>query len=276
MNRLEGKVALITGAARGQGRSHAVRLAEEGADVVALDVCQQIDTVPYPMATPEDLEETVRLVEKTGRRILARKADVRDSTQVQAVVDAGLAEFGHIDVVCANAGITAMGPVVEVTDETWDDMLAVCLTGIFKTVRAVLPSMLAAGRGGSIILTSSTAGLIGFGHAAPYSAAKHAVVGLMRSLVNEVSGHNIRVNTVHPSSVSSPMLINDWMRKTIDPDNPTEEGMAEVFKSEHIMPVPWLEPVDVSNAVVWLASDEARYVTGVALPLDAGKTVKSR
>lgn len=276
MNRLEGKVALVTGAARGQGRSHAVRLAEEGADIIALDICQQIDTVAFPMSTPDDLDETVRLVEKTGRRIVARRADVRSTAQLKEVVDAGLAEFGHIDVVCANAGITNHAPVAEMTDEMWDDVVAVCLTGAFKTARAVLPSMIAAGRGGSIIFTGSTASLIGFGIHTSYSAAKHGVVGLMRSLVNEVSPHNIRVNTVHPSSVNTTMIHNDDIYRMFDSDNPTAEAMGEIFLRENLMPVKWMEPFDISNAIVWLASDEARYVTGVNLPIDAGKTSRSR
>lgn len=277
MKRLDGKVAFITGAARGQGRSHALRFAEEGAHIVAIDICEQIDSVRYPLATAEDLEETRRLVAETGQGVIAMKADVRDSAQLKAAVDAGLAEFGHIDVLAANAGITGMGgPVHELSDEEWDDILAVDLTGVFRTVRAVLPSMIAAQRGGSIIITSSIAGLLGFGWCAPYSAAKHGLVGLMRALVNEVSDHSIRVNTVHPSSVNTPMIMNDLVIGEIDPENQSVDTMCQVLEREHTLPVPWLESEDISSALVWLASDESRYVTGLTMALDAGKTTKSR
>jgi (+)-trans-carveol dehydrogenase len=272
MGRVAGKVALITGAARGQGRSHAVRLAEEGADIVALDICAQIESVPYALATAEDLKETTRLVERTGRRIVAMRADVRRGDEVAQVVDAGLREFGRIDVVCANAGIFSHAPVTEMGDTLWQDMIDVNLTGVFHTVRAVLPSMIARGAGGSIILTSSTAGIRGFAGFAHYTAAKHGVVGLMRSLMNEVATHGIRVNTLHPTSVDTDMIQNEDMYRLFEPDNPapTRESFAAAHGSLNAMPVGWIEPVDVSNAVVWLASDESRYVTGAALPVDAG------
>lgn len=276
MTRLDGKVALVTGAAHGQGRSHAVRLAEEGADVIALDICDQIGTVHYPIATTGDLDETSRQVANTRRRILARHADVRDSAQLKAVVDEGLSEFGHIDVVCANAGINSNAPATDKSDEMWNDMIAVNLTGVFRTVRAVLPSMIAAGQGGSIILTGSTASLVGFANHVHYTAAKHGIVGLMRALVNEVSRYNIRVNLVLPGAVNTTMIQNEVLYRLFNADNPTKEAIAEIFRSQHPMPVEWLEPVDISDAVVWLASHEARYVTGVSLPLDAGKTSKSR
>jgi SDR family mycofactocin-dependent oxidoreductase len=270
MGRLENKVALVTGAARGQGRSHAVRLAQEGAEIVALDICDQIDTVPYRLAQPNDLDETAREVEKLDRRIVARQADVRDSAQVASVVEDGLSQFGHIDIVCANAGIFSSATAAHMSDQMWDDMISVNLTGVFRTVRAVLPSMIENGAGGSIILTSSTAGLCGYANFAHYTAAKHGVVGLMRALVNEVSQHNIRVNTVHPTSVDTEMIQNEAMYRLFNPDNPTREAFAEVFRTMNLLPVPWVEPIDVSNAVVWLACDEARYITGVTLPVDAG------
>ena len=272
MGRMDGKVALVTGAARGQGRAHAVRLAQEGAEIIALDLCEQIDTVPYGLAQPSDLDDTVRRVEELDRRIVARQADVRDSGQLATAVEEGLSQFGHIDVVCANAGIFSHSTVTEMSDQTWDDMIGVNLTGVFRTVRAVLPSMIEAGRGGSIILTSSTAGLRGFAGFAHYTAAKHGVVGLMRALVNEVSEHSIRVNTVHPTSVDTDMIQNDTLYRVFRPDleNPTREDFAESFQTLNALPVPWAEPVDISNAVLWLASDEARYVTGVTLPIDAG------
>lgn len=270
MGRMDGKVALVTGAARGQGRSHALRLAQEGADIVAVDVCRQIDTVPYPMSTPDDLARTVSLVEELDRRVVAHEADVRRSAQLAAAVDEGLSQFGHIDVVCANAGIFSTAPFTEITDELWDDMIAVNLTGVFRTVQAVLPHMIERGQGGSIIMTSSTAGIMGFGNFAHYTAAKHGVVGLMRTLVQEVSAHSIRVNTVHPTSVNTDMIQNSAMYSLFNPDDPTKEAFGEIFGSMNALPVPWVEPVDISNAVLWLASDESRYVTGQQLKVDAG------
>lgn len=270
MGRMDGKVALVTGAARGQGRSHAMRLAQEGAEIVAVDLCDQIESVPYPMAQPGDLDETVKHIEDLDRRVVARQADVRSSEQLAAAVSEGLTEFGHIDVVCANAGIFSNAPFVEISDALWDDMIGVNLTGVFRTVKAVLPSMIENGRGGSIIMTSSTAGIRGFANFAHYTAAKHGVVGLMRSLVNEVSQHNIRINTVHPTSVNTDMIQNEAMYRLFNPDNPTKAAFGEAFGAMNALPVPWVEPVDISNAVLWLASDESRYVTGVTLPVDAG------
>jgi SDR family mycofactocin-dependent oxidoreductase len=272
MGRMAGKVALITGAARGQGRSHAVRLAAEGASIVALDLCADLVTVPYELAAPADLDETVRLVGEVGGTALARKADVRDSAQLAAVVADALEQFGHIDVVCANAGIFSNAPVTELTDEMWDDMIGINLTGVFRTVRAVLPSMISRRAGGSIILTSSTAGARGFANFAHYTAAKHGVIGLMRSLVNEVSRYRIRVNALLPTSVDTGMIQNENMYRLFDPDNPApdRESFARAHASLNALPVGWIEPADVSAAVAWLASDEARYVTGVMLPVDAG------
>ncbi|MBW0105045.1 mycofactocin-coupled SDR family oxidoreductase [Pseudonocardia sp. KRD291] len=270
MGRMDGKVALVTGAARGQGRSHALRLAQEGADIIGVDLCKQIDTVPYPMAVPGDLEETVGRIEELDRRIVAREADVRSSEQLRAAVDEGLSQFGHIDVVCANAGIFSTAPYTEITDQLWDDMIAVNLTGVFRTVQAVLPHMIERGQGGSVIMTSSTAGIMGFGNFAHYTAAKHGVVGLMRTLVQEVSAHNIRVNTVHPTSVNTDMIQNPAMYSLMSPDNPTKDGFGAAFTSMNALPIPWVEPVDISNAVLFLASDESRYVTGQQLKVDAG------
>jgi SDR family mycofactocin-dependent oxidoreductase len=262
--RLEGKVALISGAARGQGRSHAVRLAQEGADIIAFDVCRQLGTVPYPMATSEDLKETVRLIEDLDRRIVAREADVRELGAVQAVVDEGVGEFGRLDVVCANAGIAGFAENTwSMTEEQWDEMIAVNLTGVFKTVRAAAPKMIEAGNGGSIVITSSTAGIKGFPGTAHYVSAKHGVVGLMRTLANELAQYSIRVNTVHPTGVNTPMIHNEFMDQVLsDP----EVGV----NLQNALPVDMIEAVDISNAIVWLSSDEARYVTGVMLPVDAG------
>ncbi|MGH3518202.1 MAG: mycofactocin-coupled SDR family oxidoreductase [Haloechinothrix sp.] len=263
--RLEGKVALVSGAARGQGRSHAVRLAEEGANIIAFDVCRQLDTVPYPMASSEDLKETTQLVEDLDRRIVAREADVRDLAGVQALVDAGVSELGRLDVVCANAGIAGFADNTwSIAEEQWDEMIAVNLTGVWKTVRAAAPAMIAAGNGGCIVITSSTAGVKGMAKVGHYVAAKHGVVGLMRTLANELAPHSIRVNTVHPTGVNTPMVVNDYIQQFME-SNP---DMAANL--QNALPVEMVEPVDISNAIVWLASDEARYVTGVSLPVDAG------
>ena len=275
MGRVDGKVALITGAARGQGRAHAVRLAQEGAEIIAVDICAQADSVPYPMATPEDLSTTVRLVEDLDRRILARQADVRDSAALADVVAEAIAEFGHIDILCANAGIASFGPSWELTDEVWQEMIDVNLTGVWKSTRAVIPHMLERGQGGSIIITSSTAGLVGFGSLAHYTAAKHGVVGLMKVLAVELAQHSIRVNTVHPTTVDTPMIDNPAVRQLFLPavDGPSRDDAQGLMKAMNALPVPWVEAVDISNAVLFLASDEARYITGIQLPVEAGATM---
>jgi SDR family mycofactocin-dependent oxidoreductase len=263
--RLEGKVALVSGAARGQGRSHALRLAEEGADVIAFDVCRTLDTVEYPMGTPEDLKETVRLVEQLDRRIIAREADVRDGAAVGDLVAEGVAEFGRLDVVCANAAITGfVENTWSITDAQWAEMVGVNLTGVFTTVRAAAPAMIEAGNGGSIAITSSSAGTKGMVNLGHYSATKHAVVGLMRTLANELAPHMIRVNTLHPTGVNTPFINNDHIRGFIEANPSWADNMQNALPVEHV------EPVDISNAIVWLASEEGRYVTGVSLPIDAG------
>lgn len=272
MGRVDGKVAFITGAARGQGREHAVTLAREGADIIAVDVCGELDTVPYPLSTPDDLVQTAKLVEDLDRRIVIRQADVRDSGQLDAAVQAGLNDFGHIDIVCANAGILSSAPTDELTDQQWDEMIDVNLTGVWRTCKAVIPSMKAAGRGGSIILTSSVLGLRGIGNVAHYVAAKHGVVGLMRALAAELAGHNIRVNTVNPINVDTDMIHNKMFYSVFMPDNPnpTRADAEIAFGGATMMPIPWVQSSDISNAVLFLASDESRYITGVALPIDAG------
>jgi SDR family mycofactocin-dependent oxidoreductase len=273
MGRVEGKVALVTGAARGQGRSHAVRLAQEGADIVAVDICDSLDGVPYPGATKDDLAETVRAVEDLDRRILARETDVRDSTGLRAVVDEAVAEFGHVDILCANAGIGTFGPAWELSDDTWQQMIDVNLTGVWKSTKAVIPHMIERGQGGSIIITSSTAGLVAFGNLAHYTAAKHGVVGLMKVLAVELAQHHIRVNTVHPTTVDTPMIDNQALRDLFLPGmNATREQAGVAMKAMNALPIPWVEAVDISNAVLFLASDEARYITGIQLPVDAGAT----
>jgi SDR family mycofactocin-dependent oxidoreductase len=274
--RVEGKVALITGAARGQGRSHAVRLAEEGADIIALDVCEDIETSVIPLASDDDLAETAKLVEDLDRRIMTRKADVRDLAGLESVVQEGVSEFGRLDIVSANAGIAGFGPAHELTEQQWEEMLAVNITGVWKTCRAVVPAMIEAGNGGSIILTSSTAGLMGLANTAHYTAAKHGVVGLMRTLANELAPHMIRVNSVHPTTVATDMIHNEAVYDLFRPDleHPTLDDAKDAFLTLNMLPIPWVEARDISNAVLWLASDEARYVTGVTLPIDAGSTQK--
>lgn len=267
MGRLEGRVAFITGAARGQGRSHAVRLAQEGADIIAVDICAQIDTVSYPMATPEDLAETVAQVEALDRRIVARQADVRDEAALKAAFDAGVAELGPVDIVLANAGIAPMALGTE-QHEAWQDVIDVNLTGTFNTVETAIPAMIERGRGGAIVLTSSTAGNNGIGGPSRgglgYTASKHGVVGLMRSYANNLARHSIRVNTVHPTGVNTPMVVNDAMQEFLAQDPSLSNAIANA------LPVGMVEAVDISNAIVWLVSDDARYVTGVQLPVDAG------
>lgn len=273
MGRVEGKVALITGAARGQGRSHAVRLAAEGADIVALDIAGQIDTVPYPMATREDLDETVRLVEDAGGKCLPLVADVRDIQAMDRAVRDTFTQFGRMDIVLANAGVLHIGGEGESLAESaerWTDALGVMLTGVYNTIRVVQQPMIDQGTGGSIVITSSTAGLSGMhngtGGIAAYCAAKHGVVGLMRGYAKLLGRHNIRVNTVHPMGVATPMVINDEFQKF----HADHADVVEV--SPRLLPITLLEPKDVSDAILWLVSDEARAVTGISLPVDCGVT----
>lgn len=266
---LEGKVALVSGAARGQGRSHAVRLAEEGAEIIAFDLLGEVASVLYPLATREDLDQTVAEVEKLDRRIVAAQADVRDLAAVQEVVDRGVSEFGRLDIVCANAGIVSMSENAwTLSEDAWDDMIGINLTGVWKTCRAAIPAILETGDGGSIAITSSTAGIRGMAGIAHYASAKHGVVGLARTLAHELAPHNIRVNTVHPTAVNTPMVVNEVTQAWI------EEAEGAAGNIENLMPVEMIEAVDISNAIVWLASDQARYVTGVSLPVDAGFTQK--
>lgn len=275
MGSLEDRVALVTGAGRGQGRSHAVRLAEEGAHVVAVDRCRDYDTVPYAMASPEDLEETVSLVEKVGRSAVAVTADVRELAALRAAVADTMERFGRLDVVVANAGITSW--IGDRDDDqarqVWDDVLSVDLTGTWNTLRATTGPMTLAGNGGSIVLISSTAGLKGFGGGAAgldaYCAAKHGVIGLTKSYALLLAPQHIRVNAVHPTAVETPMVTNDAFQKLIQSFGP---DMASIY--QNAMPIGLLPPRDVSEAVAWLASDAARYVTGISLPVDAGFLVR--
>ncbi|GAB4666039.1 mycofactocin-coupled SDR family oxidoreductase [Mycobacterium intracellulare] len=275
MGSAAGKVAVITGAARGQGRSHAVRFAQEGADIVAIDFADSIDSVAYPLATEEDLRESVRLVEDTGRRALAITADVRDRTAVEKAVAAALEAFGRIDILSANAGILSYAPAADVSPEHWDDTIAVNLSGVWHIVRAVIPTMVAA-KSGVIVLTSSLVGIRPVANALPYVAAKSGLVGMTKALAIELGPHNIRVNSVHPTTVCTDMVLNEPTYRMFRPDleNPTREDCEAAFASLQILPIPWIEPRDVTAAVVWLCSDEARYITGVNLPIDGGAAVK--
>jgi (+)-trans-carveol dehydrogenase len=274
--RVADKVALITGAARGQGRSHAVRLAEEGADIIGTDICGQLDSVPYPMATADDLEETRSLVEQLGRRMVCTQVDVRDAAALRAAVATGVAALGRLDIVVANAGIWSHERAERIPEPMWQDMIDVNLTGVFNTCQAALPHLLQAARGGSIVLISSTAGLRGSANNVHYAAAKHGVVGVMRSLAAELAPHHIRVNAVHPTTVDTDMVRNDAILKLFRPsiDSPTVDDAMPAFQTLNMLPIPWVESIDISNAVLFLASDESRYITSVSLPVDAGASQK--
>ena len=264
MGRLSGKVAFITGAARGQGRAHAVRLASEGADIIGIDVCAQVEK-GYPGATEADLAETARLVEGTGRSMVAVRADVRDLAAVGDAVAAGVERFGRLDVVVANAGIFSYGFLWEITPEQWRDMIDVNLTGVFHTIKATVPRLIEQGEGGSVILVSSVAGLRGVPFAGHYAAAKHGVVGLCRTLANEVGAHRIRVNSIHPAGVTTPMTTDAGLFDLILAHS---ETLAPIYMNT--LPYLSMEPEYVSNMVAFLASDESMYMTGAQIPIDMG------
>jgi (+)-trans-carveol dehydrogenase len=276
--RVEGKVAFITGAARGQGRAHAVRLAQEGADIIAIDVCKPIvENTTIPASTPEDLAETADLVKGLDRRIVTAEVDVRDYAALKAAVDSGVEQLGRLDIIVANAGIGNGGDTLDKTSEhDWQEMIDVNLSGVWKSVKAGVPHILAGGRGGSIILTSSVGGLKAYPHTGHYVAAKHGVVGLMRTFAVELGQHMIRVNSVHPTNVNTPLFMNEGTMKLFRPDleNPGPDDLKVVAQMMHTLPIGWVEPEDISNAVLFLASDEARYITGVTLPVDAGSCLK--
>ncbi|AKK28729.1 mycofactocin-coupled SDR family oxidoreductase [Mycobacterium sp. EPa45] len=263
-----GRVAVVTGAARGQGRSHAIALASLGMDIIAIDRCADIPSIPYPLATPEEFEETATLVRAAGSRIKTVTADVRDLSALRAGIDSGVAEFGDIDVMIANAGVVGIGLTDPLDTTVFDDILGTNLRGVWHTIASTAPSMIRKG-GGSMVLISSMQGLVGRGgdgSAATfaYAASKHGVVGLMRSAANAYAPHNIRVNSVHPTGVATPMIFNEHMAGVFEAD-PNSSAMAG-----NLLRVPFVEPVDVTNAVLYLISDTARYVTGVTLPVDAG------
>jgi SDR family mycofactocin-dependent oxidoreductase len=274
MSRLAGKVALVTGAARGQGRSHALALAREGADIVALDVCRDVPTTPYPLATPDDLRTTAKDVEALDRRIVTGECDVRSSADLDAAVAAGLDAFGKIDILVANAGVWGLGALWELTDAQWQDMIDINLTGVWRTLKAVVPAMIR-GRGGSIILTSSVNGFEAGAGMTHYVAAKHGVLGLMRNAALELGPHNIRCNAVCPGIVDTKM--NDWQgaydMMAGGPGGTPEDRRVAAYNWSALAGRGLLRPAAISGAVVWLASDDARDVTGVALPVDGGHMI---
>ncbi len=280
MGPLAGKVALVTGAARGQGRSHVLRLAADGADVIAIDVAapETFGWTAYPMASEDDLAETVRLGEATGRRVLPFRADVRDRAALDAIVAGATAELGSIDIVAANAGISPFGPKSWlITQQQWDDVIGVNLTGVWNTTSAVLPGMIARGTGGSIVITSSGAGMRAVPNLSDYTATKWAVIGFAKSLAQEVGRYRIRVNVLAPATVRTPMIMHDAMYKLFSPGvtDPGPDDAAEVLRHRvSVLPEPWVEPSDVSDALAWLACDQSRHLTGVVLPIDLGVTSK--
>ncbi|MGE2716242.1 mycofactocin-coupled SDR family oxidoreductase [Mycolicibacterium litorale] len=266
MGKLDGKVAFITGAARGQGRSHAIRLAEEGADIIGVDICAQISSIPYELASNDDLTETVREVEARGRRMVARRADVRDRQQLAQAFGDGVAQLGGVDIVLANAGVSPTS--LRDHPRIWQDVLDVNLNGVFHTVDVAAPTLIEQGRGGAIVITGSTSGAIGVPSTSPselsYTASKHAVVGLMRSYANVLAPHSIRVTVVHPTAVNTYMATNPALQEVFNA-NP---DLATAYSNA--LPVPWVEPIDISNAIAWLVSDEGRFVTGTEIRVDAG------
>ncbi|WAC94594.1 mycofactocin-coupled SDR family oxidoreductase [Mycobacterium sp. Aquia_213] len=277
MGRMDGKVAFVTGAARGQGRSHAVRLAQEGADIIAVDICRDFENSPADGATSEDLDVTAGMVKDAGGRVVTAEVDVRDFDALKAAVDSGVEQLGRLDVIVANAGIgTTAGKLHKTKEALWQEMIDVNLSGVWKSVKAGVPHVLAGDRGGAIILTSSVAGNKAYPHVGHYVAAKHGVIGLMRAFAVELGQQMIRVNAVLPTHVGSPLLLNDATYRAFRPEleNPGPEDLKPVCQSFHYLPIPWVEPEDISNAVLFLASDEARYITGVALPVDAGSCLK--
>ncbi len=276
--RVEGKVAFVTGAARGQGRSHAVRLAEEGADIIAVDICGPISAdAQIAPSTPDDLAQTADLIKGLNRRVVTAEVDVRDFDALTAAVDNGVEQLGRLDIIVANAGIGNGGQTLDKTrQEDWDDMIGINLTGVWKSVKAAVPHLISGGNGGSIVLTSSVGGLKAYPNTGHYIAAKHGVIGLMRTFAVELGQHFIRVNAVCPTNVNTPMFMNEGTMRLFRPDleNPGPDDMAVVAQMMHVLPIGWVEPVDISNAVLFLASNESRYVTGLPVTVDAGSMLK--
>jgi len=271
VGRFDGKVVLITGGARGQGRSHALAFAKEGADIVITDIAKQVATVPYAMPTESDLGETVAAVEELDQQCLSVIADARDGLAMNHAVERAVAEFGRVDVLLVNHGLLSLSPVAEMSDQVWDDVIGSDLTGVFKSVRAVLPQMISQGFG-RIVVTASMAGRTGLPTVAHYCAAKWGAIGFVKSVAREVAGNGITVNAVCPTNVNTDMIHNAAFYALFAPgvENPTKEQAAPGFASLNAIPVPWIEPIDISNAMLFLASDEARYITGEALHVSAG------
>lgn len=271
MGRLDGRVALVTGGGRGQGRAHALTLAREGADVAICDIGADVATVPYPLSRPDDLAETAAMVEAEGRRCVAVQADVRDTAQIGAAVAAALDALARIDIVVANAGVCSFGSFGELTDEAWGDMLDVNLTGVFKTFRAVLPVMVEQGAG-RMVATSSMGGRTGMANLAHYVAAKFGVIGLVKSLALEVATHGITVNAVCPSTVDTEMVHNPAMYGLFCPgfDDPGREDVQPIYERMNPMRVPWLDPEEVARATAFLVSDDARHISGTVLEVSCG------
>jgi (+)-trans-carveol dehydrogenase len=276
MRDLFGRVAIVTGAARGQGRSHAVQLAAAGADVVILDLAEQIPSVPYPMSTAADLAETASLVEGLGRRCVALQGDVCDLDVLVGAVDAALTSLGRLDIVVANAGICIIEEALSTSAQQWSDVIGVNLTGVFNTLRAAAPALVAQGTGGSMIVTASVAGLKAQSAIAAYNASKHGAIGLMKSFALELAPFGIRVNAVAPGNVDTPMIDNEAMFQRFRPDlaAPGKADAEPGFAAMNPMPVPWVDSADVSEVVTFLASDESRYITGQAIAVDAGLLLK--
>jgi (+)-trans-carveol dehydrogenase len=273
MGQLDGKVAFITGAGRGQGRSHAVRFAQEGADVIAVDLCEDLASVPYPLASEADLAETASQIEGLGRRVHAVKADVRDEQSLAQALSAGVEALGRLDIVCANAGVTSLGEPLTMTRETWQDVIDINLTGVWQTLKLAAPYVIEGGRGGSMVATGSTASVQVIPNLAHYSASKHGVIALVKVFANELGKHNIRVNGVLPTIARSGMVDNDYHYRLFQPDleQPTADGMIAISKHAHLLPdVGWIEVGEITDAVLFLVSDSAARITGELLTIDAG------
>ncbi|MDX1875220.1 mycofactocin-coupled SDR family oxidoreductase [Mycolicibacterium sp. 120266] len=277
MGQLDGKVAFITGVARGQGRSHALTLAREGAAIIGLDLCGKPRTTAYPGATESDLQETVHQVKELGGQIFVDVADTRDYAQVKAVFDRGIERFGRVDIVVPNAGICSGAKTWEIDPQDWREMVDINLNGVFHTVKAAIPTMIAQNQGGSIVFIGSTEALKGAENISSYAASKHGVTGLMISLARELGQYNIRVNSVNPTCVDTDMINNDFVYGLFRPDldKPTREDVLDTFAGTHILPAPWIQPQDVSNAILYLVTEPGRYITATPLVIDAGFIVKS-
>ncbi|AXT84257.1 SDR family mycofactocin-dependent oxidoreductase [Aeromicrobium sp. A1-2] len=271
MGKFDGQVVMVTGGARGQGRSHAIEFAREGADVIVTDIASQIDTVPYELSSQEDLLQTQSMVEDLDRRCLAITADARSTEATGAAVDAAIEQFGKIDILLINHGVVSMSAMVDISDDMWDDMLGVCLTGVFKTMRAVVPHMIEQNYG-RIVATSSIAGKVGLGTISHYVAAKAGVLALVKSVAAEVADKGITVNAICPTAVDTDMIHNQANYTLFAPhiEVPTKDDVIAGFASSNAIPIPWIEPIDISNAMMFLASKEARYITGASLNVSAG------